>query len=147
MTRLDPPALASFLRRYRFAGSRLRGLRVRSTTDGLPTIELRLAARTALRDLGTEPRPVRLRLRLVGVEEYRFQKRPGTPSGKVPDARIGYFDGLFFLTLDTWSLEPGEQPKPLDYRASDAYAAGRELWWEEIQTRDTRHETREKTEE
>ena len=146
MTRLDPAELASFARKYRFANGRLRRVRLRAGSGGSLSVELLLTVRTALRELGTEPKPVRLRLRLDGVEEYRFQKRPGTAAGHVPDARLGYFDGLVFVTLDAWGLDPGEAPKALDYRASDAYAAGRELWWEEVETRDTRHETRDSEE-
>jgi hypothetical protein len=129
MNRLEPAELASFARKYRFAGGRLRRVRLRAGRE--LSVELLLSVRTALRELGTEPKPVRLKLRLDGVEEYRFQKRPGTSAGRIPDARIGYFDGLVFITLDAWSLDPGEVPKALDFRASDAYAAGRELWWEE----------------
>ena len=84
MTRLDPSGLPTFLRRYRFTGGRLRGLRLCRAAGGPPTIDLRLAVRTALRDLGTEPISVRIHLRLVGVEEYRFQKRPGTPADGIP---------------------------------------------------------------
>jgi hypothetical protein len=132
MTRLDPAELTSFARKYRFAGSRLRRVRLRSGRGGTLSVEMLLSVRTALRELGSEPKPVRLRLRLDGVEEYRFQKRPGTTAGAIPDARIGYFDGLVFVTLDAWGLDPGEAPKAHDFRASDAYAAGRELWWEEV---------------
>jgi hypothetical protein len=131
MTRLEPAELASFARRYRFANGRLRRVRLRTGRDGALSVELLLSVRTALRELGSEPKPVRLRLRLEGVEEYRFQKRPGTAAGAIPDARVGYFDGLVFVTLDAWSLDPGEVPKAHDFRASDAYAAGRELWWGE----------------
>ena len=132
MTRLDPAELASFARKYRFANGRLRRVRLRAGRGGTLSVELLLSVRTALRELGTDPKPVRLKLRLDGVEEYRFQKRPGTAAGAIPDARIGYFDGLVYITLDAWGLDPGEAPKAHDYRASDAYAAGRELWWEEV---------------
>ncbi len=142
MNRLDPAELATFARRYRFAGGRVRRVRLRAGRPGELSVELLLTVRTALRELGAEPRPVRLRLRLDGVEEYRFQKRPAAAAGRIPDARVGYFDGQFFVNLDAWGLGPGEAPKVHDFRASDAYAAGQELWWEEIETRDTRHETR-----
>jgi hypothetical protein len=130
--RLDPADLASFARRYRFAGGRVRRVRLRAGRQGALAVELLLTVRTALRELGTEPKPVRLRLRLDGVEEYRFQKRPTAAAGRIPDARVGYFDGQFFVNLDAWGLGPGETPKVHDFRASDAYAAGRELWWEEV---------------
>jgi hypothetical protein len=133
MNRLDPAELASFARKYRFAGGKVRRVRLRAGRGDTLSVELLLSVRTALRELGSEPKPVRLRLRLDGVEEYRFQKRPGTAAGRIPDARLGYFDGLVFVTLDAWGLDPGEVPKALDFRASDAYAAGRELWWEEVE--------------
>ena len=70
-------------------------------------------------------------LRVDGVEEFRFQMRPNQPKGKIADARIGYINGLFFVNLDAWGLEPGEQPKLHDFRASEVYVGGRELSWEE----------------
>ena len=133
MNRLDPAELPSFARRYRFAGGRVRRVRLRSGRQGELSVELLLTVRTAPRELGAVPRPVRLRLRLDGVEEYRFQKRPAAPAGKIADARVGYFEGQFFVNLDAWGLGPGEAPKVHDFRASDAYAAGRELYWEEIE--------------
>jgi hypothetical protein len=133
MNRLYPSDVASFLRKYRFAGGRLRRVRLRHGRGDRLAVELVLTVRTALRELGTEPRPVHLRLRLTGVEEFRFQKRPTAPTGKIPDARIGYFGDMYFVNLDAWGLQPGETPKLHDYRASDTYAAGRELWWEEIE--------------
>ncbi len=136
MDRLPPADIPSFLRKYRFAGGKLRRVRLRYAGAGKLAVELVLTARTALRDLGTEPRPVRLRLRLEGVEEFRFQKRPSAPAGRITDVRVGYFQDLVFVNLDAWGLEPGEAPKVHDYRASDSYAAGRELWWEEIEAPD-----------
>jgi hypothetical protein len=127
MNRLTPSDLATFQRKYRFAGGRLRRVRARYAAGGI-TLDLLLTVRPAK----AEATPVRLRLRLVGAEEFRFQKRPTAAAGAVPDARVGYFDGLFFLNLDAFGLGPGEVPKVHDYRASDAYAAGRELWWEEV---------------
>ena len=41
--------------------------------------------------------------------------RPSQPKAKIADARIGYLNGLFFVNLDAWGLEPGEQPKLLDF--------------------------------
>jgi hypothetical protein len=50
---------------------------------------------------------------------------------RIADARIAYLNGLFYVNLDAWSLEAGEQPKLHDFRASEMYAAGRELWFVE----------------
>ena len=65
------------------------------------------------------------------MEEFRFQMRPSQPKAKIADARISYLNGLFFVNLDAWGLEPGEQPRLHDFRASEAYVGGRELFWEE----------------
>ena len=131
MNQLTPAELAAFARRYRFAGGRLRRVRVRHRGPQA-AVEVVLAVRTAIRDLGTDPEPVRLKLRLTDAEEFRFQKRPGTTGGRLPDAHFGYFNGLFYVTFDAWSLEPGEQPGVHDFRGSDAFAAGRVLEWEEM---------------
>lgn len=131
MIRLSSADLAAFQRQYRFAGGKLRRVRVRYAGED-SSVEFTLTARTTLRELGSDPKPVRLRFRLTGVEEFRFQKRPTVAGGKVPDAHFGSFDGLIFVTLDAWALGPGERPAAHDFRASDAYAAGRDLWWEVV---------------
>jgi len=58
--------------------------------------------------------------------------RPGLPRVKIADARVSHINGLFWVNLDAFGLDPGEQPRPHDFRASETYAAGRELWWEEV---------------
>lgn len=131
MKKLNPQELAQFARGYRFAGSRLRRVRVLVDGDRV-SVEFGLFVYQAVKDLGTEARQVRLKLRLDGVEEYRFQKRVNSRVGRVPDVKIGYFDGLVFVNLDAWGLQPGEVPGVHDYRASDAYAAGRSLSWVEL---------------
>jgi hypothetical protein len=132
MNELNPSELASFARKYRFAGGKLRSVRVRHR-GGRAAVEVVLAVRTAIRDLGEGPAPVRLRLRLSDVDEYRFQKRLGVTAGKVPDVQFGHFNGLFYVTFDAWPLGPGERPAVHDFRGSDAFAAGRVLAWEEAQ--------------
>lgn len=132
MNRLYPSDLAAFAKRYRFAGGRVRRVRLRYAGEDL-TAEVVLSVRSAVRTLDDESTAVRLRLRLVGVEEFRFQKRPSAPGGRIADARIGYFGDLYFVNLDAFGLQPGEVPKMHDYRASDAYLGGRELWWEEME--------------
>jgi hypothetical protein len=131
MNRVPPAELPQFLRRYRFPGGRVRRVRVVNTSEKDVAVELRLVVREAIRELGTDPNRVRLTLRLEGVEEFRFQMRPNQPRVRIADARISYLNGLFFVNLDAWALEPGEQPQVYDFRASEAYAAGRELLWEE----------------
>ena len=135
MTPLTPADLAAFPRKFRFPGGRLRGVRLRSRPDGTAVVDLILVVRPVLKDLGDEPQPTRLRLRLTGVDEFRFQKRAATTAGRIVDARFGYFDGKFFVDLDAYALDPGDRPGVHDYRASDAYAAGRTLAWEELPPR------------
>jgi hypothetical protein len=125
--RIGPNDLPRFLRQYRLAGGRIRRVRVLYPRPKEVAIEFHLTVLEAIKNLGTEPGSVRLVLRLEGVEEYRLQMRPGQPRAKITDARIGYLNGLFFVNLDAWGLEPGEQPRLHDYRASEAYAGGREL--------------------
>jgi hypothetical protein len=133
MKKLNPQDLAQFARGYRFQGGKLRRVRV-LVDGGAVGVEFGLVIMAAVKDLGTEAKEVRLKLRLEGVEEYRFQKRPNSRVGKVPDVKFGYFEGLFFLNLDAWGLQPGEVPGLHDYRASDTYAAGRSLLWEEVKS-------------
>ncbi|MDB5310632.1 MAG: hypothetical protein JWO38_4834 [Gemmataceae bacterium] len=132
MNRVQPQDLQQFLRRYRFPGGRLRGVRVSHAGEKGTAVEFRLAVREAIKDLGTESKRVRLKLRLGGVEEFRFQMRPNLPKVKITDARVAYLNGLFYITFDAWALEPGERPQVHDFRASEVYAAGRDLGWEEI---------------
>jgi hypothetical protein len=132
MNRLFPSDVAGFARKYRFAGGKLRRVKLVYRGPEPLTVELTLSVRPAARDLGADARPVRLKLRLVGVDEFRFQKRPTVAGGRVTEARFGYFGDLYFVNLDAWRLQPGEVPKIHDFRASDTYLAGRELYWEEV---------------
>jgi hypothetical protein len=131
MNRIAPQDLPQFLRRYRFPGGRIRAVRVRHTAKAGTAVEFRLTVREAIKDLGAEPKAVRLTLRVAGVEEFRFQMRPSQPKAKVADARLAYLNGLFYVTLDAILLDPGERPQVHDFRASEVFAAGRELFWEE----------------
>lgn len=132
MNNLSATDLASFQRKYRFAGAVLRRAHILHRGPKTVAVEFRLSIQQAIKDLGTEPKRVRLTLRLESVEEFRMQMRPNMPRVKIVDARFGYFNNSFFVNLDAWSLEPGEQPKMFDFRASELYAAGRELMWEEV---------------
>jgi len=131
MNRLEPLDFTTFTRRFRLPGGRLRRVNMKLAGESVQ-MEFTMTARTIPKDLGTDPRPVRLRFHLRGVEEYRLQKRPSQAAGAVPEARFGYFQGLVFLTFDAYTLGPGEQPQLYDFRASECYAAARELWWEEV---------------
>lgn len=132
MNKLIPQDLPNFARRFRFANARLLRLR-QAYRRGLLTVDVTLRVTPAIQNLDDDPRPTRLHLRLVGVDELRQVKRPtGTP-GKVPDAHFGYFQSQFFVTLDSWSLQPGEKPGVHDFRGSDLYFAARDLLWDVVE--------------
>jgi hypothetical protein len=131
MNRITPNDLPAFLRKYRLPGGRLRGVRVLYPKPREVAVEFHLSVFEAVKNLGTEPGRVRLVLRVEGVEEFRLQMRPNQPKAKIAEARVSYLNGLFFVNLDAWALEPGEQPKLHDFRASEVYAGGRDLLWEE----------------
>ena len=132
MTPLLPHDLAQFARKYRFAGGRLRRVRLLPRKGGT-AVEITLRVTPTITDLGAEaPRPVRLVLRVDGVEEYRFQKRPNSTPARVSDAKFGTFNGLIYINLDAWGLQPGEVPGVHDFRASDAFVAGRRVSWVEV---------------
>ena len=130
MTNIPTNELQQFLRKYRFAGSRLLRCSIRTASRGV-AVEFLIKVRPAVRDLSQEPAPVRLLLRMDGVDEYRFQKRLGTNSGRVHDLSLGVFNGTIFLNLDAMVLIPGDVPGVHDYRLSDAYIAGSKLSVEE----------------
>lgn len=130
MNRLEPNDVAGFLRRYRFAGSRLRRAAVSAGKDGV-RLDVVLVARTAVKDLGTDPKPVRLHFRVTDVDELRVQKRPGS-GVKVTDVAFGWFNGRMYANFDAYRLEPGERPGVHDFRASDLFAGGAAVLWEEL---------------
>jgi hypothetical protein len=131
MTPITPNDLPAFLRKYRFTGGRIHRVKVLYPKLREVAVEFHLSVFEAVKSLGTEPKRVRLVLRVEGVEEFRFQMRPNQPKVKIADARIGYLNGLFFVNFDAWGLEPGELAKLHDFRASEVYAGGRDLFWEE----------------
>ena len=126
MTNIPTNELQQFLRKYRFSRARVLRCSLRTASRGV-AVELLIKVRPAVRDLSPEPAPVRLLLRMDGVEEYRFQKRLSSNSGRVHDLSLGYFNGTIFLNLDAMSLIPGDVPGVHDYRLSDAYVAGSRL--------------------
>ncbi len=130
MTIIPINELQQFLRKYRFAGSRVLRCSIRTAGRGV-AVELLMKVTPAVRDLSQEPAPVRLLLRMDGVDEYRFQKRLSSNSGRVHNLSLGLFNGTIFLNLDAMSLIPGDAPGVHDYRLSDAYIAGTKLSAEE----------------
>jgi len=128
MNRLNPSELQLFLRKYRFPGGRLKRLQFRYHRGEVTLLAL-LAVRNAAGD------PVKLKLRLLGIDEHRFQKRPSVPTGKIAEFRLSYLLGKVFLTFDSLGLPPGEMPGIHDYRASEMFAAGSGLLWEEVKSK------------
>jgi hypothetical protein len=125
MNRLNPGDLPTFLRKYRFPGGRVRRVQLR-TSKGAMRLTVLLKVRKA------DDTPATLKFELTNVEEYRFQKRPNTPAGRLAECRMAYLQGRVYLTLDSLGLPPGEAPGIHDFRASEAYAAGDALLWEEV---------------
>ena len=132
MTRITPTDVTAFLRRYRLPGARIRRVRMLYPRPKEVAVEFYLTVREAVKALDTDAQSIRLVLRVEGVDEFRFQMRPGQPKAKVEDARIGFLKGLVYVSLDSLGLEPTEAAQVFDYRASEVYAAGRELLWEEV---------------
>lgn len=135
MNRIQPHEFAKFLKAYRFVGGKLRAARVRHRGAREVSVEFRVVVRAAITDLGAKPRAVRLRVVLEGVTEFRLQMRPSQPKVKLTDARLGFLNGQFFVSFDSVGLEPNEKAEIFDFRASEVYAAGRELLWEEVKAK------------
>ena len=125
MNELTTGTAHQFLKRFQFGGARLRAFRVRNTA-GAATAEVRLTVRAA--DTG---RPVRLRLTFAGVEEFRFQRRPGPGLVKLKNIQVGFFGALTYVNFDPFA-EDGP-PKVMDFRASDSFVAGRTVRWEVLE--------------
>jgi hypothetical protein len=131
MTKLQALELPNFARQFRFAGGRIARIHQRCRKGGMD-VDLVLRVVPAIKNLDDQPKPVRLRLSLAGVDELRIQKRPTSAPGRLPDAHFGYFQGQFFIALDAWSLVAGERPGVHDFRSADIYFACRDLSWEPI---------------
>ncbi len=125
MTNLLPSQVAQFLKRFRFQGGTLRRFQVRNRSAQQASGEIIVSALE-----GNSNQRVRLRLVFDGVEEYRFQRRPGPAFVRLKDVRLGVFDGVFYLNLDAFADDG--HPALHDFRASDAFIAGRALAWEII---------------
>ncbi len=117
-----------FLKRFQLRGARLRRFRVANKAE-TTTAEVRLAARDAA------DKPVRLRLVFEGVEEFRFQRRPGPGLVRLKDVQIGFFGALTYVNFDPFP-EDGP-PKVMDFRASDCFVAARTVRWEVIEKKIT----------
>jgi hypothetical protein len=125
MHELTPSNTLAFLRRFRLKGGVIRRFTLRNT--GPNTVSAKLVLTVTDGPTGDK---VKLVIRVDEVEEYRFQKRPTLSAFAVREVRLGTFDGVTFLDLDADAQEPA--PKPMDFRISDCFIAGRRLAWEVI---------------
>jgi hypothetical protein len=125
MNELTPGNVHLFLKRFQLRGGRLVRFTVRNQRDAA-TAEVRLRVHDAESNAA-----VRLRLVFDGVEEYRFQRRPGPGLVRLKDVQLAFFGPLVYLNLDAFP-EDGP-PKVMDFRASDCFLAGRSLGWEVVE--------------
>ena len=121
MNQIQPGQIVHFLKRFQFQGGAIRRFRIRNDSRQSSSGELILAIRE-----GSSSK-VRLRIVVEGVEEYRFQRRPGPGLFRIREVRLGVFDGLIYFNLDAYD---DEAPALHDFRASDAFVAGRSMAWE-----------------
>jgi hypothetical protein len=125
MNELTTATLHQFQKRLQFRGGRLRRFRVRNTADAA-TAEVRLSVRDA-----ATGKPVRLRLVFEGVEEFRFQRRPGPGLVRLTGLQVGFFGASTYVNFDPFA-EDGP-PKVMDFRASDCFVAARTVRWEVVE--------------
>ncbi len=128
MNQLQPAQIVQFARRFRFADGRVLRIRMRQPMTSRAAGEIVLRVLSA--DRGEKQR---LRIVIHHVEEFRFQRRPGQSKSRLKDVKIGYFNGLFYLNLDPYADD--SPPALHDFRASDAFIAGREFAWEIVTPR------------
>jgi len=126
MNELTPSNAHAFLKRFQLRGGRLTRFRLRRPTADGSTAEIRLTARDT-----ESGQPIRLRVVFEGVEEFRFQRRPGPARDRLTDVQIGFFGNLVYLNLDAFPEEG--PPKVMDFRASDCFLAGRTAHWELVE--------------
>ena len=125
MNELTTGTVHQFLKRFQFRGARLRRFGVRNAAGDSTTAEVRLVARDA------GDKPVRLRLVFEGVEEFRFQRRPGPGLVRVKDVQVGFFGALTYVNFDPFADDG--PPKVMDFRASDCFVAARTVRWEVVE--------------
>jgi hypothetical protein len=122
MNELIPANVHQFLKRYPFRGARLRRFRVNNVSSRATSAEVRLTIRAS-----DTAAPVRLLFQFDGVEEFRFQRRPGPGLVHIKDIQIGFFGSLTYVNFDPFA-EDGP-PKVMDFRASDSFIAARSVRW------------------
>jgi hypothetical protein len=126
MNQLLPAQITQFMKRFHFQRGTLRRFRVGNRTPKESSGEIIVAVHE-----GDGSRRVRLRIVLDGVEEYRFQRRPGPGLVRLKEVRLGVFNGMFYLNLDAYADDV--PPAIHDFRASDAFVAARSFAWEIIE--------------
>jgi hypothetical protein len=126
MNELTTGNVHQFLKRYQFRGARLRRLRVHNASADAATAEVRLVVRD-----GASDKPVRLRLVFEGVEEFRFQRRPGPGLVRLTGVQVGFFGALTYVNFDPFADDG--PPKVMDFRASDCFVAGRTVRWDVVE--------------
>lgn len=125
MDQLHPAQFVQFLRSFQFRGGSLRRFRIRNHSKQHSSGEICISAKAA----DTSKRVV-VRLFFKGIEEYRFQRRPGPGLVRLKDICLGSFNNLIYLNLDPFAYDGS--PALIDFRASDAFIAGRTVSWEII---------------
>jgi hypothetical protein len=123
MKQLIPAQIGQFLKQFPLKGGTLRRFRVTHHSPKESSGELILSVVDS-----EQARRVRLRIVLDEVEEFRFQRRPGPSLVRIKEARLGVFNGVFYLNLDAYAAD--DPPALHDYRASEAFIAARSLEWE-----------------
>lgn len=126
MNELTHANVHTFQKRYQLRGGRLQRFAIRTRPGHASTGDIRLI----VREFATN-QPVRLRLSFKGVQEYRFQRRPGPGLVRLKEVQFGFFDDLIYLNLDAFH-EDGP-PKVMDFRASDCFMAARGLKWDIVE--------------
>ena len=123
MNELTTGTAHQFLKRFQLRGARLRRFRVRNAPKDA-TAEVRLTVRD-------NDKPVRLRLVFDGVEEFRFQRRPGPGLIRLKCVQVGFFGALTYVNFDPFADDG--PPKVMDFRASDCFVAARSVRWEVVE--------------
>lgn len=123
MNELTTGTAHQFLKRFQLRGARLRRFRVRNAPKDA-TAEVRLTVRD-------NDKLVRLRLVFDGVEEFRFQRRPGPGLIRLKGVQVGFFGALTYVNFDPFADD--RPPKVMDFRASDCFVAARSVRWEVVE--------------
>lgn len=129
MTELTQQSMYALRKRFLFRGGSVRRWLIREVKgQTIGVLVLRVYDQHA-------KKKVRLKFTMRNVEEYRFQRRPGTKPLRLTDVQFGFFGALVYFNLDAFPDDG--PPKVMDFRASDCFLAGLSLAWEEVPPRST----------